>query len=80
MLEELLDRIGSDGADALLDEQQSLLAIADREWRSEAEIEIGLATLGQAAQRSRPADGRAGARDGLDEAGDDGLRGIRAAP
>jgi hypothetical protein len=80
MLEELLDRIGSIGADALLDEQLTLLAMADREWRSEAEIEIALATLARTAEPSRSADGPAGIRDGTDGAGDDGLRLIRAAP
>jgi hypothetical protein len=79
-LDQLLDRLGSVGADALQDEQQALLAMADREWRNEAEVEIALATLAPAAELSRPADGPAGRRDGTDGAGDDGSLPIRAAP
>jgi anaerobic magnesium-protoporphyrin IX monomethyl ester cyclase len=45
ILEELLGRIRGDGVDALLDEQQALLVMADREWRSEADIEVALAAM-----------------------------------
>lgn len=45
ILEELLGRIDRDGVDALLDGDDALLMMADREWRSEAAVEVGVAAL-----------------------------------
>jgi len=41
-LETLLDEVVSRGAESLIDEQQTLLQLAEREWRCEMEIESAL--------------------------------------
>lgn len=44
-LDALLDAIMTRGAETLIDEQQTLLALADQEWRGEAQIEAELDAL-----------------------------------
>jgi hypothetical protein len=44
-LSDLLDGVVEQGAEPLIDEEETLLALADREWRAEAAIETELARL-----------------------------------
>jgi anaerobic magnesium-protoporphyrin IX monomethyl ester cyclase len=45
-LEELLEELLSRGAQALIDERKTLVGIAEREWRAEADAEIAVRKLG----------------------------------